>query len=105
MVCYCRSFEMQCQWRTVTAVVTNWILFFIAKVGLDVPPNKYSLLITHTLRFLTHRLLRFPPLVLNDTSGGSRINFCVWGLTERVFLFGGAKWGLSAKGAKLRLPK
>src|SRR6218665_1856162 len=105
MVCYCRSFEMQCQWRTVTAVVTNWKLFFIAKVGLDVPPNKYSLLITHTLRFLTHRLLRLPTLVLNGTSGGSRINFCVWGANGAGIFVWGAKWGLSAEGAKLRLPK
>ena len=32
-------------------------------------------------------------------------DFVFWGLTGRVFLFGGAKGGLSAEGAKLRLPK
>jgi len=38
------------------------------------------------------------------TSGGSRI-LCLGGLTGQVFLFGRAKRGLSAEGAKLRLPK
>src|SRR6218665_3622234 len=33
------------------------------------------------------------------------VPFCVWGLTGREFLFGEAKRGLSAEGAKLRLPK
>ena len=37
-------------------------------------------------------------------SGGSRI-LCLGGLTGRIFLFGGLKGGLSAEGAKLRLPK
>jgi len=37
-------------------------------------------------------------------SGGSRI-FVFGGLTGRVLLFGWAKWGLSAEGANLRLPK
>ena len=30
------------------------------------------------------------------------VGFCVWGLTGREVLFGGAKKGLSAEGAKLR---
>ena len=37
-------------------------------------------------------------------SSGSRV-LCLGGLMERVFLFGGARGGLSAEGAKLRLPK
>src|SRR6218665_995565 len=37
-------------------------------------------------------------------SGGSRI-LCLGGLMGRLFLFGGANGGLSAEGAKLRLPK
>ena len=33
------------------------------------------------------------------------LGFCVWGLMGPVFLFGGAKGGLSAEGMKPRLPK
>src|SRR6218665_1392922 len=50
-----------------------------------------------TTRLYQHH--RLPPC-----SGGSRI-LCLGGLTGRLFLFGGAKAGLSAEGAKRRLPK